>query len=44
MDNFEQYRSFYMSVWANCLSQGYSSADAREYAQLEWDSFINKGE
>jgi len=34
---FATYSAFFLRVWLDCLKEGYSSQDARIYAQLEWD-------
>jgi hypothetical protein len=40
--SWETYRHFFMNVWVACIKVGYSTQDAREFAQLEWDKFVEE--
>ncbi len=40
--SFAQYQAFYMSIWSKCMVAGYSSADARTFAQMEWEDYVVK--
>jgi hypothetical protein len=40
--SWDTYRHFFMKAWMKCIEVGYSTQDAREFAQLEWNKFIEE--
>lgn len=40
--SWQTYKYFFMKIWISCIAAGYGTQDAREYAQLEWEKFIEE--
>lgn len=40
--NFEAYRAEYMKLWYQCMAAGYTTVDARSYAEMELAERLKK--
>ncbi len=38
--SFHTYKTFFVTIWSECMKAGFSSQDAREYAQIEWNNLV----
>ncbi len=41
---FVTYQIFFMRIWSSAVAQGYSTLDAKELAQMEWNDFVVKNQ